>query len=217
MHICLCHAYAAAAPASPSPLPAPPLPRRARERRQKQEELDRMRKLGDAGEDVDDVMTWVSRSRQSQQKKAAEAEAAKRRAAEAAARRRDSDQEDDDEDEVRDPGCGGTGYGRLACMAHVGGHPAQCLGDPLRVRFHSKVDWTADRRVSVRNSGGLLVPRLDRCDAATIGWPPLAPRPGCPPAWPALQSCARPQLAAGPPACCRTTTCPARLSWRAPR
>lgn len=141
MHICLCHAYAAAAPASPSPLPAPPLPRRARERRQKQEELDRMRKLGDAGEDVDDVMTWVSRSRQSQQKKAAEAEAAKRRAAEAAARRRDSDQEDDDEDEVRDPGCGGTGYGRLACMAHVGGHPAQCLGDPRRVRF-STAKWT---------------------------------------------------------------------------
>lgn len=77
-----------------------PAPRRARERRQKQEELDRTKKLGDAGEDVDDVLTWVSRNRQAQQKRAAEAEAAKRRAAEAAAARRGGRGSDDDEEDA---------------------------------------------------------------------------------------------------------------------
>lgn len=36
---------------------------RARERRKQQEALDRTKKLGEADAEVDDVMTWVSKSR----------------------------------------------------------------------------------------------------------------------------------------------------------
>jgi hypothetical protein len=75
---------------------------RTRERQLKQEELDRTRKLGVGGADVDDVLTWVSRSRQNETKRAAEAVAAmaKRRAGEAEAAKR-PDEEDSEDDEVR--------------------------------------------------------------------------------------------------------------------
>lgn len=91
-----------------------PLPHhRSRERRQKQEELDRTRKLGDAGADVDDVLAWVSRSRQTDGQRAAAAQAARvQRAADA---RRQGESEDEDE--------------QVCCMLHW---LAACVGGVAR-------------------------------------------------------------------------------------
>lgn len=74
-------------------------PRRSRERRQQQEALDRQKKLGEAGEDVDDVMAWVKRSRAAEERKRADAAAERRRRAEELRRQAEAEDEEDEEDE----------------------------------------------------------------------------------------------------------------------
>ncbi|PRW60335.1 SART-1 family DOT2 [Chlorella sorokiniana] len=72
--------------------------KQARERRQKQEELDRVKKLGESGGDVDDVMAWVNKSRQGEAQRKAEAAERQRRAAEER-RRKEEEEEEDEYDE----------------------------------------------------------------------------------------------------------------------
>ena len=62
-----------------------------------QEGLDRTKKLGASGADVDDVLTWVSKSRQTEQARQAEAAQRRRAAAQKAAARNSDDSEDDDD------------------------------------------------------------------------------------------------------------------------
>jgi hypothetical protein len=72
---------------------------RARERRQQQEALDKQKKLGEGGDDVDDVLAWVSRSRVTEQQRKAAADAERRSRGAGAARRSAVKREDSEDDE----------------------------------------------------------------------------------------------------------------------
>ena len=63
-----------------------------------QEGLDRTKKLGSTGDDVDDVLTWVSKSRQTEQARQAEAAQRRRAAAQKAAARNSDSEDEEDED-----------------------------------------------------------------------------------------------------------------------
>ena len=63
-----------------------------------QDGLNRTKKLGATGDDVDDVLTWVSKSRQTEQARQAEAAQRRRAAAQKAAARNSDSEDEEDED-----------------------------------------------------------------------------------------------------------------------
>lgn len=88
---------------------ATPSLRRARERRQQQEALAATKTLGEGGDETDDVMAWVGKSRTLEQKRAEEA---RRKAEEAKKKSQAAEEESDDEEAGL--GAGGTTAADLA-------------------------------------------------------------------------------------------------------
>lgn len=173
-----------------------------------QDGLNRTKKLGATGDDVDDVLTWVSKSRQTEQARQAEAAQRRRAAAQKAAARNSDSEDEEDEDMPTAAELAGAKVKHTADELAEGETMILTLGEPsvrgwggagqglaASTGQHSRAVGAALQQEGRRAGSGSLQQQQQPPPAGTLsvgvpGWLPDAlKRLPCLPCLPALPAC----------------------------